>query len=53
MEKEVYDKVLFNKVIPFSILCTELKNLFIKLPKLAFLPGGEDNPNFDPKDPSL
>lgn len=24
MEKEIYDKVLYNKIIPFSVLCTEL-----------------------------
>jgi len=49
----VYDKNAFNKIVPFSILCTELKNLFLHLPKLAYLPNGDENPDFDPKDPSL
>jgi hypothetical protein len=52
-EKEEYDKALYNKLIPYSILCHELKNLFLALPKLAFLENGEYNPKFDSKDASL
>ena len=52
-EKEVYDKVLYNKLINYSILCQELKNLFLKLPYQAYDKNGYDNENFDNMNPEL
>ena len=52
-EKEVYDKILYNKLIPYSILCKEMKSLFLKLPYQAFDKNGEDIDNFDNMNPEL
>jgi len=42
-----YDKNLFNTLIPYSVLATELRYLTIDLPKLAFQQDGEPNPDFE------
>ena len=48
----VYDLALYNKLVPYSSLATELVYKFTVLPHKAFLPTGEPNPEFEAASPA-
>ena len=46
----IYNQLLYDSLIPYSVLGKELQHLFVDLPEHMFQPDGEPRPEFDAVD---